>query len=115
MASMSNTVYYDPDTATRLFGAKAVLKTWRTEMDEKVCKACARLNGKSANWNRQYGRNAHHIGHGIQHPPLHPNCRCHESIKWDRPDATKAFSKIFEKMADAIGKVFDIDFDRITR
>jgi SPP1 gp7 family putative phage head morphogenesis protein len=51
--------YVDPES----------MKIWITAPDERTCDICAPLNGEIVPWNGLFSI-------GLQHPTVHPNCRC---------------------------------------
>lgn len=69
--------------------AKARLR-WVTHHDERTCKLCVYLDGQEIPFNGKYtlkydyiidtAENAKKIEEQVDHPPLHPNCRCTEEL-----------------------------------
>lgn len=47
----------------------ASTKTWITAPDERTCDVCAPLNGETVPWLGTFSI-------GLEHPTVHPNCRC---------------------------------------
>jgi len=47
----------------------ASVKTWITAPDERTCDICAPLNGETVPWLGTFSI-------GLEHPIVHPNCRC---------------------------------------
>jgi len=54
----------------------AVVKTWLTNNDDRVCSICAPLDGAQVAYNSAFPG-------GIDNPPAHPGCRCSTSYRTD--------------------------------
>lgn len=52
-----------------------VVRIWHTHPDERRCKVCRPMNAQRAAIGRPYKRN------GLTGPPVHPNCRCWETLE----------------------------------
>lgn len=50
------------------------VRVWHTHKDERMCPVCKPMNGQRAAIGKPYAK-------GMAGPPVHPNCRCHETLE----------------------------------
>jgi SPP1 gp7 family putative phage head morphogenesis protein len=50
------------------------VRVWHTHKDERMCPVCQPMNGQRAAIGKPYMK-------GMTGPPVHPNCRCHETLE----------------------------------
>lgn len=55
------------------------VRVWVLHKDERLCKVCRPMNGKRAAIGKDGGYNVPNVG-AVVGPPIHPNCRCSESL-----------------------------------
>lgn len=58
------------------FPGVQVIKTFYTNVDDRVCEICGPLDRKEVPYNMGWGENGEPDSEGVMQPPLHPNCRC---------------------------------------
>jgi hypothetical protein len=56
------------------------VRTWTLHKDEKLCKVCKPMNGRRASIGLYGGYDVPGFGR-VEGPPVHPNCRCSESLQ----------------------------------
>jgi hypothetical protein len=55
------------------------VRQWVLHKDERLCKVCRPMNGKRSAVGKDGGYNVPLVGHVVG-PPIHPNCRCSETL-----------------------------------